>query len=100
MKKKPVLPTLPLPILLPIFLLLLITPLASAWGSLGHRTVAYLAQKHLSADGAAWVGELLGDEDISDAALWADQIRRTRGWTFTAGWHYIGEFFWGGEEVM
>lgn len=68
-------------------------PQATAWGSLGHRTVAYLAQKHLTTDGAAFVNNLLGDEDISDAALWPDQIRRTTGWTYTAGWHFIGRCF-------
>lgn len=65
-------------------------PQAIAWGSLGHRTVAYLAQKHLTTDGAAFVNNLLNGEDISDASLWPDKIRRTAGWTFTAGWHFIG----------
>lgn len=27
---------------------------ANAWGSLGHATVAYVAQNYLSADTAAW----------------------------------------------
>ena len=73
-------------------LVLSIVAPATAWGSLGHRAVAYLAQKHFTADGAAFVNNLLDGEDISDAALWPDQIRRTRGWTFTAGWHFIGRF--------
>ncbi|MCJ1428103.1 hypothetical protein MMC29_006011 [Sticta canariensis] len=70
-------------------LVLSIVAPATAWGSLGHRAVAYLAQKHLTADGAAFVNNLLDGDDISDAALWPDQIRHRRGWTFTAGWHFI-----------
>ncbi|OCK74962.1 phospholipase C/P1 nuclease, partial [Lepidopterella palustris CBS 459.81] len=60
-----------------------------SWGDLGHRTVAYLAQKYLTNDGAQLVSNLLGGEDISDAALWADTIKRRHGYTFTAEWHYI-----------
>lgn len=72
-------------------LVLSIVAPATAWGSLGHRTIAYLAQKHLNADGATFVNNLLDGEDISDASLWPDEIRHTRGWTYTAGWHYIGK---------
>ncbi len=64
---------------------------ASCWGSLGHRTVAYLAEKYLTPEGSSFLNTLLNGEDISDASLWADEIRRTHGWTFTSGWHYIGE---------
>ncbi|MCJ1261679.1 hypothetical protein MMC22_001545 [Lobaria immixta] len=70
-------------------LLFFIATPATAWGPLGHRTVAYLAQKHLTAEGAAFVNNLLDGEDISDAALWPDKIRRTPGWTFSAAWHFI-----------
>ncbi|MCJ1463914.1 hypothetical protein MMC07_002523 [Pseudocyphellaria aurata] len=70
-------------------LVLSIIPHATAWGSLGHRTVAYVAEKHLNTDGAAFVNNLLDGEDTSDAALWPDEIRRTRGWTYTAAWHFI-----------
>lgn len=80
-------------LLLPLLVSITLVPPVAAWGSLGHRTVAYLAQKHLTDDGAAFVNNLLGNEDISDAALWPDEIRRTRGWTFTAEWHYIGAVF-------
>jgi S1/P1 Nuclease len=61
--------------------------LGSCWGSLGHRTVAYVAQKNLSPGAAAYVSQILGGEDISDAALWADQIKRQR--PKTAPWHFI-----------
>ncbi|KAH0565671.1 hypothetical protein GP486_000927 [Trichoglossum hirsutum] len=64
-----------------------LVPLGACWGTLGHRTVAYVAQKRLSSAGASYLAQLLQDEDVSDAALWADQIKRQR--PQTSGWHYI-----------
>ena len=64
---------------------------ARCWGSLGHRTVAYLAEKYLTVEGSEYLSTLLQQgEDISDAALWADDIKRQRGWGFASAWHYIG----------
>lgn len=78
---------------LALFSVLSIAQQARCWGSLGHRTVAYLAEKYLTAEGSEYLSSLLQQgEDISDAALWADQIRRQLGWGFTAPWHYIGRF--------
>lgn len=66
--------------------------LAACWGSLGHRTVGYLAQ-HYFTDAAAQLFEGLIDPsehfDVSDAAVWADRIRWRR--HYTGGWHFIGE---------
>lgn len=61
----------------------------ACWGTLGHRTVAYLAQRYFSRETETYVNNLLEDEDISDAALWADIIRHTPLGAGTAGWHYI-----------
>ena len=63
---------------------------ATCWGALGHRTVAYLAQKYFTSEANVLVNNLLKGEDISDAALWPDEVRRSRGYSFTAEWHYIG----------
>lgn len=66
---------------------------ATCWGSLGHRTIAYLAEKYLTPEGNEYLNTLLErGEDISDAALWADEIKHQRGWGFTSAWHYIGWF--------
>jgi hypothetical protein len=75
--------------LLTLFSLLTFLPLALTWGPLGHRTVAYLAQNHLTPDGAAYVSYLLNGSDISDGAVWPDWYKNTpAGWK-TRGWHYI-----------
>lgn len=74
--------------------LLSATPFAHAWGELGHRTVAYLAEKYLTSEGSNLVSTLLANDrgwDISDAALWADSIKRRKGYTHTGAWHYIGK---------
>jgi hypothetical protein len=49
---------------------------AFAWGDEGHRTIGAMADK-LIADtaAAAHVHELLGDETLSTASVWADQVR-------------------------
>jgi hypothetical protein len=64
-------------------------PAVLAWGNIGHRTVAYLAEKYLSAGATTYVSSLLGDTDISDAAVWADQVKRTPEFHGSDKWHYI-----------
>jgi hypothetical protein len=60
------------------------------WGDVGHRAVAYLAEKYLTDQGSDLVSELLANNkgyDISDAATWADTIKWKR--PSTRPWHYI-----------
>ena len=64
---------------------------AISWGDVGHRTVGYLAEKYFTDEAAQWANNLLANDngwDISDAAVFADQVKRKR--PYTAGWHYIG----------
>lgn len=67
----------------------LFLPLASCWGALGHRTVAYLAQLYMTPNTTAFVSDLLNHQDISEAALWADKIRYIPGFAYSRAWHYI-----------
>lgn len=65
--------------------------LIAGWGDLGHRTVAYLAQKFLNDEGTHLLHNILrtdNNDDISDAAVWADQIGFQR--PSTRPWHFIG----------
>ena len=70
-------------------LLLLIVPgPARAWGPLGHRVVARLAQQHLSAKARNRLRLFFGkDVDLRELALWADEIREQR--PETGAWHYL-----------
>jgi len=71
--------------------ILSLAAIVSAWGTLGHRTVAYIAYKHVSETTQQGVDSILdfgnNNEDVSDGAIWADQVRRARPWT--EGWHFI-----------
>lgn len=80
-------------LLLPLLICIYSFQPVASWGDLGHRTVAYLAQKYLSNEAAQLIDVLLpsGDgEDISDAAVWADAIRPH--FPFTRPWHFLGIF--------
>jgi hypothetical protein len=63
------------------------------WGRDGHRIVALIAAKNLSAAARAKVAAILGaddagaDEAIAAASTWPDEINRNA--TGTANWHFI-----------
>ncbi len=59
-----------------------------AWGGVGHRTVAYIAQDYLSPRAKSAVREILGPgENLVSVCTWADTIAHVR--LETAPWHYI-----------
>ncbi|MCX7605199.1 MAG: hypothetical protein N2036_14065, partial [Bryobacteraceae bacterium] len=58
------------------------------WGVEGHRLVAEIAERHLSAAARAQIARLLpAGETIVTIAPWADEIRPQR--RESAPWHYI-----------
>ncbi|KAF2159606.1 hypothetical protein M409DRAFT_60675 [Zasmidium cellare ATCC 36951] len=62
---------------------------AFSWGDLGHRTTAYLAELYLTDDELRAVQHNTGFDDISDAAVWPDQVSKTPEYSYTASWHYL-----------
>ena len=76
----------------PLFSLLpLLTP-AAAWGTLGHDTVAFIAQHFVSNTTAAFTRSLLNDSSnayLANVATWADSYRYTTEGAFSAPLHYI-----------
>ncbi|MGH8115172.1 MAG: S1/P1 nuclease, partial [Rhodanobacteraceae bacterium] len=61
-------------------LTLLCAPSAFAWGPLGHRVVARLAEARLTPQALAEAHKLLalrGARHLSDVAVWADKLRDT-----------------------
>lgn len=59
-----------------------------AWGAVGHKTIAYIAQDHLEPATLKAVSEILGpDQDLASVSTWADFIERER--PETAPWHYF-----------
>jgi hypothetical protein len=61
---------------------------AWAWGRIGHRVIARLAERHLSRAAKAAIAELLEPgESLADCSTWADEHRREL--PKTAPWHYV-----------
>jgi nuclease S1 len=60
---------------------------SSAWGHVGHETVAYIAQDHLSPKARRAVKDLLGGDNLAWVSTWADSIVAFR--PETAPWHYF-----------
>lgn len=71
----------------PLMGLLLLPSVALPWGGLGHRTIGEIAERHLSPKAAEQVAKILDGEQLSDVAVWADEIRSER--RETSPFHYI-----------
>ncbi len=61
---------------------------AWAWGRLGHRVIAQIAEKRLTPKAREAIKAILPDgESTADASTWADENRRRL--PKTAPWHYV-----------
>jgi hypothetical protein len=63
-----------------------------AWGSLGHTTVAYIAQNFISGKTTKFAQRLLNDTSgayLANVATWADSYRSTKEGAFSGALHYI-----------
>jgi len=62
----------------------------AAWGPVGHRTVATIAQNHLTPKAREAVRKILGDTSLADVSTWADEVRSANpAFAYTAPWHYL-----------
>ena len=67
---------------------LLVASNALGWGQEGHRVVATIAERHLTARARDRVRQILGSEgSLAAVSTWADEIRPSR--PETAPWHYV-----------
>jgi hypothetical protein len=73
-----------------------VVPAAQAWGPLGHRVVADIAQQHLTPAALAQVRQLLAPDhttQLADVASWADDLRNDPAqqalWQQTRSLHYV-----------
>lgn len=60
-----------------------------AWGPTGHRTVAKIAENHLTAAARFAVANLLAPDTLVEASTWADEIRSDEAWAHASRWHYV-----------
>lgn len=58
-----------------------------AWGDQGHRIIALVAETRLQPRARAAIADLLGEDGLADAAVWADGVKAAR--PDTASWHYV-----------
>jgi hypothetical protein len=77
-------------------ILLLIPPLAQAWGPVGHRVVGRAAFELLDAPARAQVMTIFGIGEKEEAAgaldtacNWPDEVRETAEWAWSAPLHYV-----------
>lgn len=59
-----------------------------SWGAVGHRTVAAVAEKHLTPGTQAAVMAYLKGQSIEDVSTWADEVRNQSEYKNTDKWHY------------
>jgi hypothetical protein len=57
------------------------------WGPEGHRVIALIAERNMSAVALDQAKIILDGESLEDVANWADHIKRAH--RYTARWHYI-----------
>ncbi|KAE9979017.1 hypothetical protein EG328_001147 [Venturia inaequalis] len=72
--------------------LLPLASVVSAWGTLGHDTVALIAQNFISAETTSFAQRILNDTSttyLANVATWADSYRYTAAGKFSAAFHYI-----------
>ena len=61
-----------------------------AWGTLGHATIAAIADHDLTADAKTWVSNILGHGvSMPSVASEADSFRYTAAGRFSAGFQYV-----------
>ncbi|WP_316798328.1 S1/P1 nuclease [Pedobacter frigidisoli] len=69
--------------------LICIALLFGSWGFFGHKTVATIAEQHLSIKAKEAVKLLLENESMIDVASWADEVRNQPAYKNTANWHFV-----------
>lgn len=58
-----------------------------AWGPEGHRIIAIVAARELSAAARRQIRALIGSDDLGAISNWADEIKNDRPETY--GWHFV-----------
>lgn len=60
-----------------------------AWGQLGHRVVAQIADSYLTPKARLELGKILGNESLAMAANWGDFIKSDPNYRYLSTWHYV-----------
>jgi len=60
-----------------------------AWGMLGHRITAEIADAYLSSKARKKIKAILGNESLAMASTWGDFIKSDPSFSFLNSWHYV-----------
>ena len=71
-----------------ILALVLVANIAFAYGPIGHRAIATIAESYLTDTAKEQIKELLDGDGIVLIATYADDIRSDKKYDFTSTWHY------------
>jgi hypothetical protein len=74
---------------LSLFSFTLFCLLLCSWGYKGHKTVALIAERHLTPKAAFFASTTLQNQKIDAIASWADEVRSEPGYRHTASWHFL-----------
>ena len=72
-----------------IVLGIFVTLHVAGWGIIGHRTVGYIAELHLSGKAKKEVKRVLGNETLASSSNWMDEIKSDDRYDHTHKWHYV-----------
>lgn len=62
---------------------------SDAWGVLGHRIVAQIAQSYLTPKANIEIAKILGNESMAMGSNWADFIKSDSTMNYLSAWHYV-----------
>lgn len=62
---------------------------AFGWGDLGHSSVGYIAEKHLSPSGKKFIYSIMGPEPLGISAIFPDQVRDDERYKAFAVYHFL-----------
>lgn len=72
-----------------LILLFCFSTSAFAFGPIGHRVVAEIAQQKLSPKKLQIINEIIAPDKLPDLANWPDMIRSDPAWRKASPWHYV-----------
>jgi hypothetical protein len=73
-----------------IFATAFVVETASAWGPVGHKTIATIAEQMLLPKTKQRLNDILQGKSLAQVSIWADTIRQSSQWNFTGPFHYEG----------
>lgn len=72
-----------------ILIAVLLPASTQAWGDLGHQAVGEIAERNLTREGKNFIREILGPDDLANAAVWPDLVRSDPRYAQFSDYHFF-----------